>query len=111
MTRKTFTWFPEYETQLNQTPSVTITKFGDGYEQRTANGINNAPEQWTLQFTMMNSVTPEVLAFVQARNAIESFYWTTPLGQTKVFVCRKWRTSRKQGHYVINLDFEQVFEV
>ena len=51
-----------------------------------------------------------MLAFIQARNASESFYWTTPFNQRKVFVCRKWNLVRKEGHIVLSMDFEQVFE-
>lgn len=112
MARQTFTWRPEFDAQLSQEPNVSVTKFGDGYELRAPVGINNDPETWSLQFTEAAGpgVYSDVLAFVRARNAVESFYWMTPLGQTKTFVCRSWRFGRKQGYSVINMDFEEVFE-
>jgi phage-related protein len=110
MARQTFTWHPDYDSKLSQEPSVSVTKFGDGYEQRTPNGINNNPETWSVEFTRSSASFPDVLAFIQARNGVESFYWTTPFNQEKIFVCRKWGLVRKEGHLVISMDFEQVFE-
>jgi phage-related protein len=111
MARQTFSWRPDYDSKLSQEPNVSVTKFGDGYEQRTPNGINNNPETWSVEFTRSSASFPDVLAFIQARNGVESFYWTTPFNQTKVFVCRKWGLVRKEGHSVMSMDFEQVFEV
>lgn len=110
MARPTFSWHPNYEAKLAQEPSVAVTKFGDGYEQRVPTGINSSPETWTVEFTRSSTAFPDVLAFVQARNGVESFYWTTPFEQTKVFVCRKWGVVRKQGYITLSMDFEQVFE-
>lgn len=110
MSKQTFTWFPEFESQLSQTPKVTVTKFGDGYEQRTPMGMNNNPEKWTLQFTLGGSDLRDVLSFINARAGVEGFYWTSPLGVTHTYVCRDWKTTFKQGHHVMNFDFEQVFE-
>lgn len=110
MTRPTFTWNPEYEATLDEEPTVTVTKFGDGYEVRNVSGINTTAQKWKLTFSQGNASFPDVLTFVRTQGASQSFYWTNPLGETKVFVCRKWQLSRKQGHNVMTLDFDQVFE-
>lgn len=110
MTRQTFTWFPEFETEIAQSPKVNVIKFADGYETRTAMGLNNNPETWSLQFTVSSILLPDVLKFIKARGGVESFYWKTPLGDLNKVVCRKWKSVRKKGHMVVNFDFEQVFE-
>jgi phage-related protein len=110
MARQTFTWRPSFDSKLSQEPKITVTKFGDGYEQRTPNGINNSPEIWSVEFTASSASYPEVLTFIRARKGVESFYWATPFNQNKVFVCRKWAVVRKQGHTVMTMEFEQVFE-
>lgn len=110
MTRPIFTWHPEFESSLDQEPKVNVTKFGDGYEQRSAQGINNNPQKWSLQFTASNQAAQDALNFVQARNAVESFTWTNPMEQTGVYVCRSWKMQRKQGVNILQLTFEQVFE-
>lgn len=108
--RETFTWLPEWESQLDQEPKVTVTKFGDGYEQRVPQGINIAAEKWQLTFSESIGNFSEVLTFLRARNGVESFYWTTPLNEQRIFVCRKWTLRRKMGVNVITADFEEVFE-
>jgi phage-related protein len=111
MSRLTFEWSPEYESSMDQEPSVTTTKFGDGYELRNANGINNDPQKWTLQFSTSNKDAQDALDFIRQRNAVESFYWTNPLQETGVYVCRKWKLQRKRGVNVLSMEFEQVYEV
>lgn len=110
MARLTFSYRPDYESTMSQEPAVLTTKFGDGYEQRVANGINNSPEKWSLKFTVGNPVLPSALAFIQARKGVESFYWTNSFGTTNVYVCRRWNLSRGPGKQVLSMEFEQVFE-
>lgn len=110
MDRLTFEWNPEYESSMDQEPKVNVTKFGDGYEARTPEGINNNPQKWLLQFSTSNQATQDVLDFIRARNASESFNWTNPLQETGVYVCRSWKMQRKMGVNVISMTFEQVFE-
>ena len=78
--------------QLEKEPKVKVSKFGDGYEQRVADGINNNLQKWTISFTKRNDTdVGSVYDFLEARAAVESFDWT-PRGEgaTRVFVCRKW---------------------
>ena len=110
MARLTFNFRPDYESTLSHEPQVIVTKFGDGYEQRVATGINNSPEKWSLSFTVGNAALPAALAFVQARKGVESFYWTNSYGTTNVYVCRSWSLSRGPGKQTLTMDFEQVFE-
>jgi phage-related protein len=110
MPRQTFSFRPDYDSQLSQEPSVIVTKFGDGYEQRVTTGINNSPEKWSLTFTVGNPALPAALAFVQARKGVESFYWQNSFGVTNVYVCRRWNMSRTPGKQSLSMEFEQVFE-
>lgn len=110
MASTTFDFRPDYQAQLTQEPKVSVTKFGDGYEARIPQGINNAPEKWTLQFTTGSDTYPPALAFVKARGGVEAFYWINGFGETKTFVCRNWRVQRQPGYNIVSMDFEQVFE-
>jgi phage-related protein len=110
MAAYTFDYRPDYEAQLSQEPKVNVAKFGDGYEARSAQGINNAPEKWTLKFTTGIGTYPPALAFVQARGAVQPFYWTNAFGVTNTYVCRTWNVQRNPGHVTVSMDFEQVFE-
>jgi len=110
MAATTFTWQPEYGAQLSEEPKVNVTKFGDGYEVRAPEGINSNLQKWNLQFTASSASTPAILTFLRARNAVEAFNWTTPLNEEKVFVARKWKLTRREGHQVLSVDFEEVPE-
>ena len=111
MARETFTYRPEWESTLSQEPAVTSTKFGDGYEARVAKGINNSPEVWTLQFSATSDSIPAILTFLRDKAGVTAFYWENPFRQQYLYVCRRWKMTRKAGMQVLNVEFEQVFEV
>jgi phage-related protein len=98
--------------QRSVKPTVTVTKFGDGYEQRQASGINYLPKSWSVTFTNPGPMTKEILAFLETRGGVEAFSWLDPMGDTANYVCREWSSSRqsKTGVYQISGTFEQVYE-
>lgn len=109
---QTFTWFPDASVKKAMKPRVRIAKFGDGYEQRTRDGINHAAEVWTLTFSGANTEINAVDAFLESHGGADSFVWTTPKGKTGRFICRSWGFSRNKGAASsISCDFEQVFDV
>jgi len=104
----TFSYPPAIGASAICKPNVDSAKFGDGYEQRTALGINTKPREWNLKFT---AHVNEVLAFLEARGGTASFDWTDPLGLAGKFICREWTISHS-GATVFDVTgkFEQVFE-
>ena len=78
--------------QLEEAPRVKTSRFGDGYEQRVADGINNILQKWQISFTRRSEIDIDyVYDFLRARGGVESFDWT-PRGEAtaRIFVCRKW---------------------
>lgn len=75
---------------LTTKPRVRTAPFGDGYEQRLADGINNAPRSWSLVFNRPTAEADVILAFFEARNGAEAFDWTPPYGAAGKFVARDW---------------------
>jgi phage-related protein len=110
MATQTFTWFPDTASQRKVKPSVLINKFGDGYEQRVANGINTQPDAWTLTFTKLRADALTLITFLQARNGVESFNWQNPYRSTNTYICREWSSTSEAGYVTITCSFEQVFE-
>lgn len=109
----TFTYTADFSAQKKSKPDVLMIKFGDGYEQRQAFGINNVKKMWSLTFSYReNSEADAIEAFLVARNAVESFTWTEPYGSTaELWVCREWtRTIEKATRSTITATFEQVFD-
>jgi phage-related protein len=100
--------------QLDEQPRVRVAKYGDGYEQRVADGINNNPQKWQLSFSKQRGDDVQtVYDFIKARGAVESFEWT-PRGEVvaRKFVCRKWTRRFDQYDVVQSIVFvvEEVFE-
>ena len=111
MSKPTFTWNPDLGASRTVTPRVTVVKFGDGYEQRMANGINPVVQVWQLTFTRDQQEAMEIDSFLAERKSVESFLWTTPHGFSGTFVCRQWTVSRQSfGVFAVTATFEQVFE-
>lgn len=103
---ETFAWVSDIQPSMSCKPTVETAKFGDGYEQRVAMGINSRMRTWSLKFSKNVSA---ILDFLEARNGEEAFSWTDPLGMTGNFICREWRVANIAiGAYSITCDFEQV---
>lgn len=108
----TFTYAPDFQSAQESAPQVSKFVAGDGYEQRTQFGLHLSAATWRLAFTKRTDTErDEILAFLEARAAIEGFYWITPSGDRKLFVCAEWQVSQ-QGYNssAINATFVEVFE-
>lgn len=104
---------PDFGAQKKSQPAVRVVKFGDGYEQRLAYGVNTQPKVWTLRWSASsNSDADAIEAFLEARGAVESFDWTPLQEATSYkFVCREWDREHKYSDInTITATFEQVFE-
>lgn len=110
MARLTFDWFPDASSELTEEPTVNVTKFGDGYEARISDTINVAPQKWSLTFTRTREICAAARAFLKAHRAVDSFYWTNPLNETGVYVCRSWKLKTESGKATLTATFEEVFE-
>lgn len=107
-----FSWVPSYGSAVTVKPNVTATRFGDGYEARTATAINSQPRRWQVEFTNKPLVVADAIEqFLEARGALEAFGWTPSHGAAGKWVCREW-TSRPTSprHRSISATFEEVFE-
>ncbi len=108
----TFTWIPDYPVRPKKQASVLSGKFGDGYEQRAADGINSIRREVALVFK--NRTAAEIAAidaFLTARNGVESFSWTPPNGAAGKWVCDSWETPQDTPVYLsLSATFREVFE-
>ncbi|EJM09736.1 phage-related protein [Pseudomonas sp. GM18] len=106
-----FTWKAAYDASKAVAPVVKVIKFGDGYEQRQASGINRLPRKFSLTFKRETAGIDEIDAFLSARGAVEAFNYTHPGQAIGVFVCREWtRTNIALGVDGLAATFEEVFE-
>lgn len=109
----TFTYTPDWNIRIAAKPRVRAVSFGDGYEQRTGDGINTAADSWSLSFASRSNVDAEgIVGFFEARGAVESFDWTPPNAITAIrVVCREWqRTFDRYDFNTITATFDRVYE-
>ncbi|WP_318378868.1 phage tail protein [Enterobacter sp.] len=111
---ETFTWTPQRSYSVNRTPNVAVVKLGDGYEQRQVKGINPLMDKYSLVFRGVDgkcrvNAAKQAEAFLKARMAVESFYWTPSMtGVRALFVCRSWNMVKNGPLYELTATFEQV---
>lgn len=111
MATQTFTWNPDEGASEDTKPDVASTKFGDGYEQRVAKGINSKVISWTVTFTGNMAKVSPIRNFLNARNGVESFIWVNPLSESALYVCRSWKLSKlSAGIGQVSAKFDRVYE-
>ena len=85
-----FNWIPREGMETTRKPSVITVKFGDGYEQRRAGGLN-----------------ADLKTFKPA--GIRAFLWRPPKhNRTVRVVCREWSISDNAMYTDFNCTFEEV---
>lgn len=108
-----FTYVPEFGAARPTKPSVSNIKFGDGYEQRVAHGINTIQGHWDLTFANRDLAESQAIDdFLTARGGAEAFLWTPP-GESlqKKWKCQDWTMSLIKGNYrTIQAVFEEVYD-
>jgi phage-related protein len=108
-----FTWAVTKGTQLSMQPRVLEARFGDGYSQRTADGINTNPQIWSIVIDNREKAEGDAIqTFLEARAGHESFDWTPPDMAMAKFICKQWSRAYPIMEEVssFNLIFEQIFE-
>ena len=81
---KTFTWCVDAGATEDTELKTNVTQFGDGYEQVSSIGINNARESWTLSVTGHAVKTKEVRQFLLDHKGLTPFIITID-GETKTY--------------------------
>lgn len=109
----TFTFIPSVGAAVDMAPAVRSVKFGDGYEQRVAFGLNTQPEAWSLEFRgLPQSSAAAIDTFLRARRGVDAFDWISPAGTAGKFICRSWSRSIDEPNIEsVRARFEQVFDL
>jgi phage-related protein len=86
-----FSYVPSYSSQLKKKPRVFKAQFGDGYAQRTADGINANPQVWTLVWENITQATAAAIeALLDSYGGHTPFTWTPP-GRSEIkVVCEEY---------------------
>ena len=111
---------PDKQLTRKSTPKVLLATFGDGYEQRVADGINSVKETYSLSFRTRTAETIDDMARELENNkGIANFTLTLPdtndtsrTGEKDVkVVCVDYSTIYEyDGFYSLTVNLRRVFE-
>ena len=108
-------------TKISQSSSKTtnfrtlISKFGNGYEQRTPDGINTKEDTWSIQYENLSTADKDtVVAAFDAVGGWDYITWT-PFGdssQKRFKLDQGYTLTPKSGNlFNISVSLVQVFDV
>lgn len=90
-----WTWPIAIDEPIRTAPRVRVAKFGDGYEQRAADGINTLLRTVSVRLAADLDTLDAAEQFLINRGGVEAFNWYDPKGQDGLWVCRSW--TRRDG--------------
>lgn len=96
-TKPNFIWEPNYDHSSDITPRIKSIQFGDGYEQRASDGINNILLSFDFEFRLRTEAEcAAIVHFLTTRAGYESFWFTppSPFSALKKFVCQQYNTTK-----------------
>lgn len=98
--------------KYNQEPDLLISEFGDGFIQRTANGINNVDKKYNIRQTTVNTSEGNTLRSFLVNNSggqavTVPLYNVDSTGSTTAdFYVLTWSETRRQGTEIIDWTIE-----
>jgi len=116
---------PDNDLQRKATPKVRKVKFGHGYEQRGAVGINSIEETYSLRFkNREKAAADDIVKFFEDKAGVTSFSFTipdsnsstndsdgNPVSTIKV-VCDTYSIKyANANHYDVSATFRRVYGV
>lgn len=110
--RPNFLWSPSYGFNRESTPLIKRINFGDGYTQRSRDGISHNLLTLTLKFDNRKLRESRAIEhFLQTRGGTESFLFIapSPYSKEKRFICEKWTNNNTfYDSYSIETVFQEV---
>tara|TARA_R100000152_G_C6609629_1_gene63946 strand:+ start:44 stop:388 length:345 start_codon:yes stop_codon:yes gene_type:complete len=104
---------PAYNTRISVKPDVNVVSFGDGYEQRLTEGLNQNPLTVNLSFNISQGEADTAIAFLNQRivNGTSFDYVLPAETNTRKFVCHSYpKTIPFLNRVILNCVFREVFE-
>ncbi|MBO9766522.1 MULTISPECIES: phage tail protein [Xanthomonas] len=105
-----FPWMPTSQSGGTATGQVSRARFGDGYSQSVADGINPISRSYQLTFTGPKAQMEQIAAFLDAHVG-RSFLWTPRIGGQGYYQCDGYSDRGEGGEMLsISTTFEQAFQ-
>ena len=109
----TFSYTPTYAVAMDVTPRVRTTVFGDGYTQRSGDGLNTQRQVWSLEFVSDSSSIDNIETFLRNTGGVDSFDWTPPRQTTALKFIYTSYARAPIGPYTdrLSVSFRQEFDL
>ena len=104
---------PKYNYTITRQPTINVISFGDGFEQRLTEGLNQNPITLNLKFDLSQTDSTTAINFLNARITDgASFTFLVPNENvTKNFVCLSYNTAVPfLNRVTLTCSFREVFE-
>lgn len=109
---------PDRGLARSSTPRVLIARFGDGYEQRLADGINNINETFNVTFNNRTKAEiDDITGYFASLNGATAFTYTIPDdnasgGERAIkVICETYNQDyHHDGYYSASATFRRVYE-
>ncbi|MBT2771309.1 phage tail protein [Halomonas sp. ISL-60] len=97
--------------QLQFNFNTNIVNFGDGYEQRSENGINSVRETIDVTLSLLTDADMLlVLNFIKEHSNAKPFYFTFYINETKLYTCESFsKTVVEKGRNTIAMQLRECF--
>lgn len=106
-----FTWTPDPGLSRDSELVLHEARFGDGYMQRTAAGINNERQTFNLTFTRIEGEINDIDDFLREHKDGQSFEFANRRGSLVKVICKKWTVNYVSQHVLrLTCVFERVYE-
>lgn len=96
-------------------PRVTVADFGDGYSQRTPNGLNALDHEiYNLTWNVLDTTAFEAIRdFLKPKLKVTAFLWTAPGdASAKTWICDAFRPAPLEGDlWSLSVSFKRVFDL
>ena len=107
-----FFWSPSYNVSTSHAPKILSIRYGDGYEVRSKDGINNDLLSLSLSFdSRSEKEAAAILHFLHQRGGQDVFYFKTPApySMIKKFVCKEFNSAMVfADNYNIRCSLQEV---
>ena len=112
------TIIPDKGMSRSNEPLVFVAEFGDGYQQRVANGINNLKQEFSVSFaTRPKAEIDDIVGFFESTNGVTAFDFTfadtNASGNeetVKVYVTQFSQNWDYDDFYTLSATFRRVYE-
>ena len=108
---------PDKGLSRQSTPKVLKVQFGDGYEQRIAEGLNSSNENYQISYSNRpKAEIDDVAAFIDGKKGVTSFDYVIPdtnnSGETTIkVVCDQYNLVYvSDSSYTFTATFRRVYE-